>query len=254
MDDPRFWDLFFELFENIPRQGPGSLEATGKALSLCQGLPDTPDILDIGCGRGAQTLDLAGMTKGGITAVDNHAPFVERLAEAVRNKGLGARIRPLVGDMTALDFPDKSFDLIWCEGAIYNIGFDAGISSWRRLLRPNGCMAVSEAVWLRTHAPEECRKFWEAYPGIRDIKANLDAIQAHGFDLLGHFTEAKECWTEEFYAPLKERMRLMEEKYPGDEAAGGVLKHLRHEIDMYDKYKDYYGYEFFVMKNTTNNP
>jgi len=216
---------------------------------LCQGLLDTPDILDIGCGCGAQTLALAGMTRGGITAVDNHAPFVELLAKAARNKGLGTRIRPLVGDMKALDFPDKSFDLIWCEGAIYNIGFDKGISSWRRMLRPGGCMAVSEAAWLRSDVPEECQKFWDGcYPAIRDVEANLDAIGAHGFDTLGHFTEAQECWTQEFYAHLKERMRLMDKNYPGDEAAGSVLKTLRHEIDMYDKYKDYYGYEFFVMR------
>ncbi|MDY7001465.1 MAG: class I SAM-dependent methyltransferase, partial [Thermodesulfobacteriota bacterium] len=194
-------------------------------------------------------LNMASLTKGKITAVDNHAPFVGLLAEAVRDKGLESRIRPLVGDMTALDFPDRNFDLIWCEGAIYNIGFDKGISSWRRLLRPGGCMAVSEAVWLRPDVPEECQRFWdECYPAIRGVRANLDAIGAHGFDVLGHFTQGQECWTQEFNAPLKERMRLMEEKYPNDEAAGAVLKRLRHEIDMYDRYKDYYGYEFFVMR------
>jgi len=52
-------DLFRELTEGLPRQGPGSSEATLRALRMVDGLSSRPRILDVGCGPGAQTIDLA---------------------------------------------------------------------------------------------------------------------------------------------------------------------------------------------------
>jgi len=45
-------DLFYEIFEDLPRQGAGDQEFTKKTLSMVAGLPENPEILDIGCGMG----------------------------------------------------------------------------------------------------------------------------------------------------------------------------------------------------------
>ena len=69
--------------------------------------------------------------------------------------------------MRQLEFAPGSFDLIWSEGAIYNIGFRAGLEAWRPLLVKGGCMAVSEATWLTEDRPAEARAFWqEGYPAL----------------------------------------------------------------------------------------
>jgi hypothetical protein len=55
---PRFWEVFFEVFEPLPRQGPGSRACAEKALTLCRDLRLSPAVLDLGCGVGGQTLPL----------------------------------------------------------------------------------------------------------------------------------------------------------------------------------------------------
>ena len=62
----------------------------------------------------------------------------------------------------------EELDLIWCEGAIYNIGFERGLNEWRRFIKPGGYLVVSEASWFTWERPTEIQKFWQvAYPEIR---------------------------------------------------------------------------------------
>ncbi len=56
---PRFREIFFEVYENLPRQGPGNRACAARALGFCRDLPDYPEILDLGCGVGGQTFQLA---------------------------------------------------------------------------------------------------------------------------------------------------------------------------------------------------
>ena len=54
-----FPEVLYELFRDMPRQGPGSNECTRKAFKRLSHLPKQPHILDIGCGSGMQTPELA---------------------------------------------------------------------------------------------------------------------------------------------------------------------------------------------------
>ncbi len=119
---PRFWEIFFEVYETLPRQGPGNRACAVRALGLCQGLPQSPAILDLGCGVGGQTFQLAELTSGSIVAIDSHPPSIERLQAAIAERGLSRRVSAVVGDMIRIEQPPGSFDLIWSEGALYNIG------------------------------------------------------------------------------------------------------------------------------------
>ena len=151
--------LFFELFGGLPRQGPGDTASTRRALGLVPGVGPRTRVLDLGCGTGAQSLVLAHSSPACIVAVDNHPPFIDALNREARRLDIADRLEARVADMRSLDFADGSFDLIWCEGAIYNVGVEAGLRDWRRLLRRNGHVALTEACWRKPDPPAECAAF-----------------------------------------------------------------------------------------------
>jgi cyclopropane fatty-acyl-phospholipid synthase-like methyltransferase len=109
---PCFREIFFEVYEDLPRQGPGNRASTARALSFCSDLPPSPAVLDLGCGIGAQTLHLAELTAGTIVAIDNHAPSIERLEATLAERGLSKRVHAVEGDMAHPEQPLDSIDLI----------------------------------------------------------------------------------------------------------------------------------------------
>ena len=117
-------NLICEFFMGMDRQGPGSPDMTVKALSFIEGLDERSRIADLGCGTGGQTMTLAEACPAQITAIDNYPGFIDKLNHEVQAKGLQARVNGLVGTMEEPPFEPGSLDLIWCEGAIYNIGFE----------------------------------------------------------------------------------------------------------------------------------
>jgi SAM-dependent methyltransferase len=243
--------LINEIFGDLPRQGPGDRASTRRALAMVCGLPPEPDILDVGCGTGGQTLDLAGLTPGRITAVDNQAPFLVRLRDLVRSRTLRAKVRPVVGDMAALPFADASFDLIWSEGAAYSMGFEAALRSWRPFLRPGGSLVVSEAAWFRADPPSELREFWEReYPGMRLETEFAPIIEVTGYEPVGRFRLPDGSWWTDLYDPLEAMLGRLRRRHRGDAEAEAeaFLDSLQVEVGMHRRYADHYGYVFLVMK------
>jgi ubiquinone/menaquinone biosynthesis C-methylase UbiE len=242
-------DIFFDIHKDLPREGPGESASTRKALSLLEKLSPNPHIIDIGCGPGMQTLDLARNTRGKIVAVDNHQPFLDQLQQRAQAEGLAERISTVNQSMFELNFPEKSFDLLWCEGAIYIIGFEQGLRAWRPLLKPGGYAAVTEISWLKPDLPEEVRSYWMAeYPGMRSIDENLQSIRAAGYREIGHFTLPPSSWWADYYNPIEARLPKLREKYRGNAEASDWLDATQKECDIYRKYSDYYGYVFYVMQ------
>ncbi|MDD5491953.1 MAG: class I SAM-dependent methyltransferase [bacterium] len=242
-------DIFFEIHADNPREGPGNFDSTKRAFQAMKNLPGKPSILDIGCGPGKQTLDLAQLTKGSITAVDNHEPFLEQLDKSVNSQRLSKRVQIVKADMFSLNFESRSFDVVWSEGAIYIIGFEQGLRNWKRLLKPKGYIAVSELTRLKADPPQEAKKFWEgAYPAMRDITGNKAIIAAVGYSLIEHFTLPASAWLEEYYGPLQKRVEKLKVKYQSNPEALKVLAAEDQERESYQKYAAYYGYVFYIMK------
>jgi SAM-dependent methyltransferase len=246
---PRFRQLFFEVFESLPRQGPGNVDCAARALALCCHLPPAPAVLDLGCGVGGQTLHLAEFTSGSIVALDSHAPSIERLRATVAGRGLAGRIRPVVGDLAAPKLPPASFDLVWSEGALYNIGLENALPVCRGLLRPGGYLAFTDAVWLRENPPPEVkRSFEEDYPTMGRVPDVLAAIERCGFALMGHFPLPDDAWWDDFYTPMEIRIEELRGNYGDDEEALAVLDQLAQEPEMHRRYSDCYAYAFFVAR------
>lgn len=246
---PRFWPIFFELYESLPRQGPGNRDCAAKALSFCRDLSPAAAVLDLGCGVGGQTLHLAELTSGSIVALDSHAPSIERLRATVAVRGLAERIQPMVGDMAAPGLPPASFDLVWSEGALYNIGIENALRICRRLLRAGGYLAFTDAVWRKENPPPEVKaSFEDDYPTMGRVPDVLAAIERSGFSLIGHFTLPDVAWWEDFYTPMEIRIEELRRKYADDDEALAVLDQLAQEPEMHQRYSDYYAYEFFVVR------
>mgnify|MGYP001813510522 CR=1 FL=1 len=242
-------DLLVELHQGLDRLGPGDDESTLRALGLCRGLPAKPSILDIGCGTGAQTLTLARHTEGAITATDLVPSMLAALNERAAAAGLASRIATRVADMGSLPFTDGSFDLLWSEGAVYILGFDVGLTAWRRLLVPGGYLVVSEASWFRPDPPEELAAFWaEGYPGMRSVEANVAAAKARGWEVVDTFLLPDASWTEGYYAGLRERLPAFRQRHAGDEEALGVVAMTEREMALFEAYSEHYGYAFYVLR------
>lgn len=241
--------LFFELFSGLPRQGPGDAESTRRALALVPGIGPETRLLDVGCGTGLQTRVLARSCPARIVAVDNHPPFVEELSREARLLGVADRLEARVGDMRQLDFAPGSFDVVWSEGAIYAMGFEAGLREWRRLLEPGGHIAVTDAVWTKPDPPPECAAFWaEEYPAMRPVPALLQAITECDYETVGHFSLPASSWWDDYYRPLQQNVTRFRERHHGEQDAQELADRTQREIDVWHAFSEYYGYEFFVMR------
>lgn len=246
----RYWEVFFDVYEHLPRQGPGNLESAARALALCGPLPPAPSILDLGCGSGAQTLHLASRTGGRITAVDNHAPFIAEARRRLAVAGLLDRVTTVVGDMAAPPAAAGSIDLIWCEGAAYFLGIERALRLWQPLLRPGGHLVFTEAVWLRTDPPACIRDMWlKEYPAMTDVAGTLALIaRVGGYEMRGHFTLSDAAWWDDFYTPMEQRIAILRPKYAGEPEATTALDSIGAEIDLHRRFGTWYGYEFFVLR------
>ena len=247
--DARRRARFFEIFESVPRGGPGDPASTRRALAVMTDLPAQPRVLDLGCGPGAGSSNLANLTGGRVTALDLHAPFLAQQAEAARAAGLSHRLDPVCADMRGAPFAAGVFDLVWSEGALYNLGFREGLSLCRRLARPGGYIAASEAVWTVPDPPGEIHQWWAAqYPDIAPISEKADAVAGAGLHLVGHFTLPREAWWDHLYGPIRARLEELRQKWADDEAGLSVIAEFDTEIEMYERWGHAYGYEFFVAR------
>lgn len=238
-----------EYFSNVERQGPGSPQVTLKALSFIDNLSAQSCIADLGCGTGGQTITLAQNVTGQITALDLFPSFIDIFNRNIERLGFQNRVKGVVGSMDNLPFQRESLDLIWSEGAIYNIGFNRGLNEWREYLKPGGYIAVSEASWFTNERPSEIHNFWmEAYPEIDTIPNKVAQMQNAGYIPLATFILPQNCWTEHFYAPCRKAEEIFLKKYAGNKAAEELIANQRHEEILYNKYKEFYGYVFYIGK------
>ncbi|MFH2034953.1 MAG: class I SAM-dependent methyltransferase [Candidatus Zixiibacteriota bacterium] len=202
------------------------LKYTRKAFYMLPRL-NKPRILDIGCGSGVATLELARISDGNIIAVDINGKALDRLVERAAEEGLSDRITVMHTSMMEMNFPSAGFDIIWTEGAISYIGFARGLSEWRALLVPNGYLIVHDA--------------------LSDSQKKIELTRACGYSTVGRFELPQDIWWNEYCAPMKKRLEELYEMNPDDKRVIEEMKLAEKEINGFDFESDWFASFFLVL-------
>lgn len=187
-----------------------------------------PSILDIGCGTGIPTLDLVNMSNGHVTAIDIDDSKLRRLVQRVKDAGVSERVDVIRCSMLELEFPDSSFDIIWAEGTIAIIGFEKGIKEWRRLLKPNGFLAI--------HDMRE------------DLELKKQQVENNGYLLLEHFSIPGEKWWSGYYEPLGRSIEQLLREQVEDQVLMARISRDRIEIEKVKNNPSAFDSEFLVLQ------
>ena len=185
-------------------------------------------ILDIGCGSGIPTMELAKLSDGEIIAIDINKAVLDRLANKVKKAGLTNRVKIEKCSMLNMDFADESFDVIWAEGSINVIGFERGLKEWRRFLRTGGFLVVHD--------------------DISNLTEKREQISQCGYELIGHFVLSEDIWWDEYYAPLEKKCNELRAKHADDLEVIALLDGDQREVDAFKKNPELNSSVFFIMK------
>jgi SAM-dependent methyltransferase len=236
------------LHEGLDRQGPGDAAFSQRIMDEIRPLlPAHPRIADLGCGTGAVSVWLAAHFQSKVKAVDLCPPFVDALRQRCKQIPHGHLIEPLAADMGQLDWPEKSLDLIWSEGAAYNLGFENALRLWRPLLSDQGLAVVSEMSWFvePSQAAPAARAYWlQAYPSMATEAENRLHAQRHGWRVLDTRRLPAPMWWDSYYTPLLEKMA----RTPAEGAMAQVLQDTQQEIDLVQRHSGDYGYTFYLLQ------
>ena len=242
--------LLIDLHKGASRQGPGGDAETEKAIDIARiDRSVSLKIADIGCGTGSSTLILARLLNAKITAVDFLQDFIDVLEIRAQREGVAENITSLCASMDDLPFDEEEFDVIWSEGAIYNIGFRKGVADWRRHLKPGGFLVASEISWLTSSRPSEIQNHWDSeYPEIDMVSSKIKALEDNGYSPVGYFVLPEHCWLDNYYRPMQDRFQGFLDRNGNSEDARAVVEAEAKEIELYEKYKSYYSYGVYIAR------
>ena len=229
----------------LERKGPGDSDFSRNILNNLANLPSQPRIADLGCGSGASALLLAQYYQSPIRAVDSSSVFIEELKVNAKQAGLEHLIIPIHGDMAQLNWSVNSVDLLWSEGAAYNLGFGQALKIWWPLLASTGIAVISEMSWFADDVPETARIYWQnAYPGMGTEAENIAQAHKSGFRVSSTHRLPSEAWWVNYYEPLRKRMQQIE----STSIIQSVIGETEEEIQMFEKFSDFYGYTFYILQ------
>jgi SAM-dependent methyltransferase len=237
------------LFADMDKLGPGDDEQT---LYVLRSVPRHrfDVVVDAGCGVGRQTFVLARELKMDIYAVDSHQPFLDRLNQRAEQKGLAHLVHTLCMDMTDIPHVSPSIDLLWSEGAAYNIGFENALARWAEAISPRGFAVVSELCWLRKEIPDSVSEFFRSgYPDMKSVPENIEIAERAGYEIFNIYMLPEKAWIEDYYGILGSRAKSLINH--ADSAVRDLALETIKEIDAFRCSKGSYGYVFFVLRRKT---
>jgi ubiquinone/menaquinone biosynthesis C-methylase UbiE len=203
------------------------LKYTRRAFRMLPKL-DRPRILDMGCGSGVPTMELARLGQGEVIGIDIDQSALNKLARKIREAGLSDRVRAVNSSILDVAFPDENFDIIWSEGSIFVTGFKRGIREWKRFLKPGGFMVIHDEKG--------------------DVAEKLQQISQSGYKLLGYFILSEETWRTDYFAPLE---KLIAESQTGPVDDPHTLEELnkaQRELEMFRRNPGRNSSAYFVMQ------
>ncbi len=236
------------LFEGMEKLGPGSNEDTLQVLRM---LPSRHFrlIVDGGCGAGRQTIALVKELGEPVHALDTHAPFLQELTNRAQEAGVGHLVLTRCMDMKDVPAAFHDIDLLWSEGAAYNIGFANALAIWAPAIKRGAFAVVSELSWLRARRPDRVSAYFAvAYPAMHSLGENIAVAEAAGYSLHGTHTIPPSAWQEDYYDILEPRARVLASH--ADPAVRSFAAETLEEIDVFKCSGNSYGYVFYVLQRT----
>ena len=237
------------LFADMDKLGPGDDSLSLYALrSLPQHRFEV--VVDAGCGAGRQTFVLAAELKTPVHAVDSYQPFLDRLSQHAKGNGSAQLVRTHCMDMKDIPRVFPKIDLLWAEGAAYNIGFGNALATWAKAIKPNGFAVVSELCWLRDdRVPDAVTEFFRSgYPQMQSVEQNIQTAEEAGYELFNIYTLPKETWIQNYYDILEPRAKSLASHT--DIAVRNFALATLDEIETFKISDDSYGYVFFVLQRS----
>ncbi len=235
------------LFAGMDKLSPGD---DGLSLYVLRSLPEHrfEVVVDAGCGAGRQTFVLANELNTVIHAVDSYQPFLDRLSQRAKEQGLAQMVRPHCTDMKDIPNVFPTIDLLWAEGAAYNIGFANALIGWAKAIRPDGFAVISELCWLRDDKiPDAVREFFRSgYPQMQSVEQNFQTAEEAGYEVFNTYRLPKESWVKGYYDILEPRAKSLVNQ--SDPAVRNFAVETLREIEIFTISEDSYAYVFYVLQ------
>ncbi len=233
------------LHSELDHKGPGDSDFSRNILRNLSTVLPKPRIADLGCGSGASALLLAQYYQSTVKAVDFSSVFIDELQARAKQAGLAPLITPICDDMANLDWPEGSVDLLWSEGAAYNLGFEQALQTWRPLISKGGTAVISELSWFTDNPPEAAIAYWQtAYPLMGSETENMTQADRSGFSVVSTHRLPSQVWWDNYYGPLRERMQQIKIT----PVTQSVIREIEEEMNLFEQFSDSYGYMFYVLR------
>jgi hypothetical protein len=146
-----------------------------------------------------------------------------------------------------VSFP--TIDLLWAEGAAYNIGFANALTTWAKGIKPSGFAVVSELCWLREQIPDPVTEFFQlAYPGMQSVPQNIAIAEEAGYKIFNIYTLPKKAWMKDYYDVLESRAKSLINH--SDVTVSHFAIETFKEIETFKISEDSYGYVFYVLQRS----
>jgi ubiquinone/menaquinone biosynthesis C-methylase UbiE len=183
--------------------------AENSAAHLLPHLTPGQRLLDVGCGPGTLTLDLAArVAPGPVLGIDTSAEVLaaatELAAERAGTGGEALDVTFAVDDVYGLDLPDAAVDVVHVHQVLQHLSDPvAALTELRRVVAPDGLVSVRESdfgafVW----APADPRldRWWELYHAVtraNGAEADAGRVLPSWFDAagFGERTVTGSTWT-----------------------------------------------------------
>ena len=186
-----------------------------------------PRILDIGCGTGVITLELAKISEGVITAIDIDPESLSVFTKKIEKLRLMHQIQVTECSIHKMNFPHNSFDIIWMEGLQF-INFNRRLNICNPLLKPNGFLIIHD--------------------GQEDSEIKIKSINDLKYRLISRFDLPDNAWWKEYYQPLEKMIREIISNFTSNSTEMQTINKILKEINYVKKHPETARSMFLILQ------
>lgn len=220
----------FEFFSKLPLTEPGGAVFTSAYLTQIQ-IKATDLVLELGCGGGDLSAWVARSRGCRIISVDDDPRFVHSARDRAEDSGAGNLVKPIVADYRQLPFPDHSFKVVIAEGTAMKLGLKQALTLWRRLVPPQGHLAITYPGVVNKAAPDEVRAPLEArmVEPLGTLPEYHKAIRAAGYEVVHQVPLQPELWDAFYRDAIRHAWALLDHQAcpEDDPVVQGVIEEAR---------------------------